>query len=56
MTVTGIRSWAGDANVLLALQSISQQQDLVAFSALPDAPVLPARRHGRGRVRRPGRA
>jgi hypothetical protein len=50
MKVTDGQSFIGDAHVLLALQAIPQREGLLAFSALPNAPVTPAR--GPGRVRR----
>jgi len=38
---------ATDTHVALALQAISQRKGLLAFSALPDAPVMPAPEPGR---------
>jgi hypothetical protein len=50
MKVTGSQSSFGDGRVALALQAISQCEGLLAFSALPDAPVMLVQ--GPGRVRR----
>jgi hypothetical protein len=49
MKVTDGQSWSADPHVLLALQSTSQRKGLLAFSALPDAPVMPVREPGRAR-------
>lgn len=49
MKVTDGQSFIGDAYALLALRAIPNPEGLLAFNALPDAPVTPVRELGRVR-------
>jgi hypothetical protein len=41
-----------DTSAALAAQALSARRGLLAFSALPDAPVMPVNRRGRRPLRR----
>jgi hypothetical protein len=43
---------AMDTSAALAAQALSARRGLLAFSALPDAPVMPVNRRGRRPLRR----